>query len=219
MSRESDSPSQSFGPSAARSRSCEPWPFLPFRASVPLERTDGCDLLCPLLTPAPRWGSLTAPSVPPRRASARDGVDPTVTPVANSIFRPGLRLRENPGLTETRPRGPTCLPLFTRSPVSLHPRPDFTIPDETRRVARAAFPKGTSASALPTSSDRSTATTSSPRCSPPAVSRPPPPHGSPWPPSSSTSRASPGMATIRDKMGHCIHDFLIITPPAGSPSP
>jgi hypothetical protein len=27
--------------------------------------------------------------------------------------------------------------------VSLHPRPDVAIPDETRRVARAAFPKGT----------------------------------------------------------------------------
>src|SRR5258708_15775481 len=72
LSHESDSPSQSFGPSAARSRSCEPWPFLPFRASVPLERTDGFGLLCPLLTPAPRWGRLTAPSVPPRRTSVRD---------------------------------------------------------------------------------------------------------------------------------------------------
>ena len=72
LSHESDSPSQSFGPSAARSRSCEPWPFLPFRASVPLERTDGCGLLCPLLTPAPRSGSLTAPSVLPRRMSVRD---------------------------------------------------------------------------------------------------------------------------------------------------
>ena len=27
--------------------------------------------------------------------------------------------------------------------MSLHPRPDFAIPEETRRVARAAFPKGT----------------------------------------------------------------------------
>jgi transposase len=27
--------------------------------------------------------------------------------------------------------------------VSLQPRPDFAIPDETRRVAHAAFPKGT----------------------------------------------------------------------------
>src|SRR6516162_2532451 len=72
MSRESDSPSQSFGPSTARSRSCEPWPFLPFRASVPLERTDDFGLLCPLLTPAPRWGSLTVPSVLPRRTSVRD---------------------------------------------------------------------------------------------------------------------------------------------------
>ena len=67
LSRESDSPSQSFGPSAARSRSCEPWPFLPFRVSVPLERTDGPCLLCPLLTSAPRWGCLTAPSVSQRR--------------------------------------------------------------------------------------------------------------------------------------------------------
>ena len=49
-------PPPSFGPSAARSRSCEPWPFLPFRASVPLERTDGFGLLCPLLTSAPRSG-------------------------------------------------------------------------------------------------------------------------------------------------------------------
>jgi hypothetical protein len=72
LSCESGSPSQSFGPSAARFRSCEPWPFLPFRASVPLERTDGFDLLCPLLTPAPRWGSLTAPSVLPRRMSVQD---------------------------------------------------------------------------------------------------------------------------------------------------
>src|SRR3954449_957113 len=72
LSHESDSPSRSFGPSAARSRSCEPRPFLPFRASVPLERTDDFGLLCPLLTPAPRWGSLTAPSVPPRRTSVRD---------------------------------------------------------------------------------------------------------------------------------------------------
>lgn len=54
VSHEPDSPSQSFGPSAARFRSCEPWPFLPFRASVPLERTDSFDLLCPLLTPPPR---------------------------------------------------------------------------------------------------------------------------------------------------------------------
>ena len=66
-----------------------------------------------------------------------------MTPVANSIFRPGLWLRENPGLTDKRPRGPTCLPLFTSTPVSLHPRSDFTIPDETRRVALAAFPRGT----------------------------------------------------------------------------
>src|SRR5262249_46841890 len=72
LSREADSPSQSFGPSAARSRSCEPWPFLPFRASVPLERTDDNDLLCPLLTPAPRSESLSTPSVPPRRMSVRD---------------------------------------------------------------------------------------------------------------------------------------------------
>src|SRR3954447_9528707 len=72
LSHESDSPSQSFGPSTARSRSCEPWPFLPFRASVPRERTDDLGLLCPLLTPAPRWGSLTAASVPPRRMSVRD---------------------------------------------------------------------------------------------------------------------------------------------------
>ena len=27
--------------------------------------------------------------------------------------------------------------------MSLHPRPDFAIPEETRRIARAAFPKGT----------------------------------------------------------------------------
>jgi hypothetical protein len=27
--------------------------------------------------------------------------------------------------------------------VSLHPRPDFAIPEETQRVAHAAFPKGT----------------------------------------------------------------------------
>jgi hypothetical protein len=27
-----------------------------------------------------------------------------------------------------------------------------------------------------------------------------------------------GMATIRDEMGRCLHDFLTITPPAGSPS-
>ena len=72
LSHEPDSPSRSFGPSAARSRSCEPWPFLPFRASVPLERTDVFGLLCPLLTPAPRWGSLTVPSVLPRRTSVRD---------------------------------------------------------------------------------------------------------------------------------------------------
>src|SRR5215475_1792268 len=72
LSHEADSPSRSFGPSATRSRSCEPWPFLPFRASVPLERTDGIGLLCPLLTPAPRSRSLTAPSVPPRQASVRD---------------------------------------------------------------------------------------------------------------------------------------------------
>src|SRR5262249_31853977 len=72
LSPEADSPSRSFGPSAARSRSCEPWLVLPFRASVPLERTDGIGLLCPLLTPAPRSGGLTAPSVPPRRTSVRD---------------------------------------------------------------------------------------------------------------------------------------------------
>src|SRR5215469_8778542 len=72
MSREAYWPLQSFGPSAARSRSCEPWPFLPFRASVPLERTDGFGLLCPLLTPAPGSGSLTAPSVLPRRTPVRD---------------------------------------------------------------------------------------------------------------------------------------------------
>src|SRR5215831_2233333 len=72
MSREAYWPPPSFGPSAARSRSCEPWLFLPFRASVPLERTDDFDLLCPLLTPAPRSGSLTAPSVSARRASVRD---------------------------------------------------------------------------------------------------------------------------------------------------
>jgi transposase len=30
-----------------------------------------------------------------------------------------------------------------RGPMSLHPQPDYPIPDETRRVAHAAFPKGT----------------------------------------------------------------------------
>jgi hypothetical protein len=71
MSCEAFWPPPSFGPAAARSRSCEPRPFLPFRASVPLERTDGFDLLCPLLTPAPRSENLTAPSVRPRRRSVR----------------------------------------------------------------------------------------------------------------------------------------------------
>jgi hypothetical protein len=28
-----------------------------------------------------------------------------------------------------------------------------------------------------------------------------------------------GMATIRDKMGHCLHEFFTMTPRAGSPSP
>src|SRR4051794_6538721 len=72
LSHEPDSPSQSFGPSAARSRSCEPWPFLPVRARVPLERTDDFSLLCPLLTPVPRSESLSTPSVPPRQTSVRD---------------------------------------------------------------------------------------------------------------------------------------------------
>ena len=45
-------------------RPCDPWLFLPFRVSVPIERA-GCPcLLLPLLTSAPCSGYLTAPSVP-----------------------------------------------------------------------------------------------------------------------------------------------------------
>src|SRR5512142_2375583 len=38
---------------------------------------------------------------------------------------------------------PLDCPCPRASPVSLHPRPDSAIPDETQRVAHAAFPKGT----------------------------------------------------------------------------
>ena len=114
MSRESDSPSQSFGPSTARSRSCEPWPFLPFRASVPLERTDGCDLLCPLLTSAPRWGRLAAPSVLRRRG------------------RLGTR-RRPPEVSST---------AFPAHPPDVHPRPlmdgDFAV---TCPLVRPGLPR------------------------------------------------------------------------------
>jgi hypothetical protein len=47
-------------------------------------------------------------------------------------------------MIEDRP-GPAPAPeeLSPReSAMSLHPRPDFPIPDQTRRVAHAAFPKG-----------------------------------------------------------------------------
>jgi hypothetical protein len=40
--------------------------------SVPLERTDGFGLLCPLLTSASQWGRLSASSVLPRRKPVRD---------------------------------------------------------------------------------------------------------------------------------------------------
>ena len=59
-----------FGPSAWRSRPCDLWLFLPFRASVPVERADGPRLLCPLLTSAPRSRCLAAPPVPVPRHDA-----------------------------------------------------------------------------------------------------------------------------------------------------
>src|SRR4051794_38266357 len=41
-------------------------------------------------------------------------------------------------------RKPHLTPLAPEHPLmSLHPRPDFAIPEETQRVAHAAFPKGT----------------------------------------------------------------------------
>jgi hypothetical protein len=48
----------------SRARSCNPWPFLPFRASVPIEQTDCSRLFCPPLTFESRSGSLSIPSVP-----------------------------------------------------------------------------------------------------------------------------------------------------------
>jgi hypothetical protein len=75
--------------------------------------------------------------------------------------------------------------------VSLHPRPDFAIPDETRRVAHAAFPKGITCLCIaeelgPLYRDDQFAGLLL-TCGQPAASPP----GSPWPPSSNTSRDSP----------------------------
>lgn len=50
--------------------------------------------------------------------------------------------------------------------MSLRPQTSPTVPEETHRIARAAFPKARSACASPTCSDRSTRTSSSQRCSP-----------------------------------------------------
>src|SRR6516165_2383571 len=44
----------------------------PLSGECPARADRRLGLLCPLLTPAPRSGSLTATSVPPRRVSVRD---------------------------------------------------------------------------------------------------------------------------------------------------
>src|SRR5437763_13109325 len=41
------------------------------------------------------------------------------------------------------PETPPDCPCPRAPPVSLHPQPPFAIPEETQRVAHAAFPKGT----------------------------------------------------------------------------
>src|SRR3981189_2393783 len=51
-----------------------------------------------------------------------------------------MPLREDRGQTESHLIPTPCLRV---SPMSLHPQPDSAIPEETQRVAHAAFPKGT----------------------------------------------------------------------------
>ena len=43
-------------------RSCDPWPFLPFRVRVAIERTGLACLVCPLLTSATRSETIARPS-------------------------------------------------------------------------------------------------------------------------------------------------------------
>jgi hypothetical protein len=52
-------------------------------------------------------------------------------------------LRDDQGSTHKRPDADAGLPLAPRTLMSLHPRPTGSIPEETQRVAHAAFPKGT----------------------------------------------------------------------------
>src|SRR4051794_8255148 len=53
-----------------------------------------------------------------------------------------MELCENQGKTENSPAtAPDC--PRTPAPMSLQPQSDFAIPEETQRVAHAAFPKGT----------------------------------------------------------------------------
>jgi hypothetical protein len=51
-----------------------------------------------------------------------------------------LVVRDDQGQTETNPIAHPCLRV---SPMSLHPQRESAIPEETQRVAHAAFPKGT----------------------------------------------------------------------------
>jgi hypothetical protein len=79
--------SSPFGPSCATFPVRRALPFLPFRASVPIEWTDCSRLLCPLLTSAPRSENL---SVPPAPGGARRR-SPEVRSTAFDAQPPNLR--------------------------------------------------------------------------------------------------------------------------------
>ena len=79
--------SSPFGPSCATFPVRRALPFLPFRASVPLEWTDCSRLLCPLLTSAPRSESLSA--LPAPRGARRRS--PEVSLAAFHAQPPDLR--------------------------------------------------------------------------------------------------------------------------------
>src|SRR5262249_9692817 len=67
---------------------------------------------------------------------------PNIDTGGEFIFLPTRELREDQGQRESDPTpAPDC--RWRARPMSLRPQPPCSIPEETYRVAHAAFPKGT----------------------------------------------------------------------------
>ena len=116
-----------FGPSAWRSRPCDLWLFLPFRASVPIEPADCRDLLRPLLTSAPRSDTSRRPQSPFTGAQDRP---PEVSPASFDARLPDLppTTLDRYGLRDLSPTRPVAAASY---PVLVHQAaPSLSLPSD-----------------------------------------------------------------------------------------